>query len=51
MPGVVCERITRPIGSVGLYVLAGTATLPSTAIMLAVPRESPAVRRAPWRLT
>jgi len=37
MPGVVCERITRPIESVGLYVPAGTAPLPSTAIMLAVP--------------
>ncbi|HLA73391.1 MAG TPA: histidinol dehydrogenase, partial [Steroidobacteraceae bacterium] len=37
MPGVVCERITRPINSVGLYVPAGSAPLPSTAIMLAVP--------------
>jgi histidinol dehydrogenase len=37
MPGVVCERITRPIGSVGLYVPAGTAPLPSTVIMLATP--------------
>jgi histidinol dehydrogenase len=37
MPGVVCERITRPIDSVGLYVPAGSAPLPSTAIMLAVP--------------
>jgi histidinol dehydrogenase len=37
MPGVRCERITRPIDSVGLYVPAGTAPLPSTAIMLAVP--------------
>ena len=36
-PGVVCERITRPIPAVGLYVPAGTAPLPSTAIMLAVP--------------
>lgn len=36
-PGVNCERITRPIPSVGLYVPAGTAPLPSTAIMLAVP--------------
>jgi histidinol dehydrogenase len=36
-PGVVCERITRPIDSVGLYVPAGSAPLPSTAIMLAVP--------------
>src|SRR4051812_3591638 len=37
MPGVRCERITRPITSVGLYVPAGSAPLPSTAIMLAVP--------------
>jgi histidinol dehydrogenase len=37
MPGVRCERVTRPIDRVGLYVPAGTAPLPSTAIMLAVP--------------
>ena len=37
MPGVVCERISRPVNSVGLYVPAGSAPLPSTAIMLAVP--------------
>jgi histidinol dehydrogenase len=37
MPGVRCERITRPISRVGLYVPAGSAPLPSTAIMLAVP--------------
>jgi histidinol dehydrogenase len=36
-PGVVCERISVPIRAVGLYVPAGTAPLPSTAIMLAVP--------------
>ena len=36
-PGVVCERITRPISRVGLYVPAGTAPLPSTALMLGVP--------------
>jgi histidinol dehydrogenase len=36
-PGVVCERHTRPIDAVGLYVPAGTAPLPSAAIMLAVP--------------
>jgi histidinol dehydrogenase len=36
-PGVRCERIDVPLGSVGLYVPAGTAPLPSTAIMLAVP--------------
>jgi len=38
-PGVVCERITRPVGAVGLYVPAGSAPLPSTAIMLAVPAK------------
>jgi histidinol dehydrogenase len=37
MPGVVCERVTRAIDSVGLYVPAGSAPLPSTALMLAVP--------------
>lgn len=36
-PGVVCEQIYRPIDAVGLYVPAGTAPLPSAAIMLAVP--------------
>ena len=36
-PGVVCERLTRPIASVGLYVPAGSAPLPSTALMLGVP--------------
>jgi histidinol dehydrogenase len=36
-PGVVCERMTVPLDAVGLYVPAGTAPLPSTAIMLAVP--------------
>jgi histidinol dehydrogenase len=39
MPGVVCERITRPIASVGLYVPAGSAPLPSTVIMLGVPAK------------
>ncbi|KAJ1295388.1 hypothetical protein BS78_01G219800 [Paspalum vaginatum] len=37
MEGVRCKRITRCIGSVGLYVPGGTAVLPSTALMLAVP--------------
>lgn len=36
-PGVLCERMVVPISAVGLYVPAGTAPLPSTAIMLAVP--------------
>jgi histidinol dehydrogenase len=35
--GVRCERVSRPIESVGLYVPAGTAPLPSTALMLGVP--------------
>lgn len=36
-PGVRCERIVRPIARVGLYVPAGSAPLPSTALMLGVP--------------
>ncbi|CAL4936314.1 unnamed protein product [Urochloa decumbens] len=39
MKGVRCKRITRCIGSVGLYVPGGTAVLPSTALMLAVPAQ------------
>ena len=37
MPGILCERISRPVDCVGLYVPAGSAPLPSTAVMLAVP--------------
>ncbi len=36
-PGVVCERMIRPIPRVGLYVPAGSAPLPSTALMLGIP--------------
>ncbi len=36
-PGVRVERMLRPISRVGLYVPAGTAPLPSTALMLGVP--------------
>lgn len=36
-PGVRCERMLRPIGRVGLYVPAGSAPLPSTALMLGIP--------------
>ncbi|GIX36264.1 MAG: histidinol dehydrogenase [Lysobacteraceae bacterium] len=36
-PGVQCARILRPIDRVGLYVPAGSAPLPSTALMLGVP--------------
>lgn len=38
-PGVRCGRIVRPIRRVGLYVPAGSAPLPSTALMLGVPAE------------
>ena len=36
-PGVRVERMLRPIQRVGLYVPAGSAPLPSTALMLGVP--------------
>lgn len=36
-PGVVCGKVIRPIARVGLYVPAGSAPLPSTALMLGVP--------------
>jgi histidinol dehydrogenase len=36
-PGVRVERMLRPIGRVGLYVPAGSAPLPSTALMLGLP--------------
>ncbi|WP_101926580.1 MULTISPECIES: histidinol dehydrogenase [Luteimonas] len=38
-PGVFCERVVRPIRRVGLYVPAGSAPLPSTALMLGVPAQ------------
>ncbi|MEZ5475606.1 MAG: histidinol dehydrogenase [Steroidobacteraceae bacterium] len=44
-PGVICERITRPIDAVGLYVPAGSAPLPSAVIMLAVPARLAGVTR------
>ena len=43
----MCERISVPIAAVGLYVPAGSAPLPSTAIMLAVPA---AIAGCPLRL-
>jgi len=39
MPGVVCQRIPKPLQSVGLYVPGGTAPLVSTVLMLAVPAQ------------
>ena len=38
-PGVRVERMLRPINRVGLYVPAGSAPLPSTALMLGVPAQ------------
>lgn len=45
-PGVVCRRIVRPIDPVGLYVPAGSAPLPSTALMLGVPAQLAGCRNA-----
>ncbi|MBT4760572.1 MAG: histidinol dehydrogenase [Bdellovibrionaceae bacterium] len=39
MPGIQCEQVARAIGKVGLYVPGGTAPLPSTVFMLAIPAE------------
>ena len=47
LPGIRCERRNQPIDAVGLYVPAGTAPLPSTAIMLAVPA---AIANCPQRV-
>ena len=46
-PGIRCERVSQPIDAVGLYVPAGSAPLPSTAIMLAVPA---AIAECPQRI-
>ena len=36
-PGVLCELRTQPISRVGLYVPGGSAPLPSTVMLLAIP--------------
>lgn len=38
-PGVHCELRTQPLQSVGLYAPGGTAPLPSTVLMTAVPAQ------------
>ncbi len=38
-PGVRCTLKTQPIESVGLYIPAGSAPLPSTVLMLGVPAQ------------
>lgn len=37
MPGITCQRISRPIERIGLYVPGGSAPLFSTVLMLAIP--------------
>lgn len=44
-PGVRCGRVLRAIGQVGLYVPAGSAPLPSTALMLGVPAQLAGCRK------
>ena len=39
MAGVECNRVSRPIERVGIYVPGGTAVLPSTCLMLGVPSQ------------
>ncbi len=38
-PGVLCERRSLPVERVGLYIPGGTAPLPSTLMMLAIPAQ------------
>ncbi len=45
--GVSCETLYRPIQRVGLYVPAGSAPLPSTVMMLAIPA---ALAKCPQRV-
>lgn len=44
-PGVVCQARWRALDPVGLYVPAGSAPLPSTAIMLGVPARLAGCRK------
>ncbi|EAS64160.1 histidinol dehydrogenase [Photobacterium angustum] len=37
--GIICEQMTRPVNSVGLYIPGGSAPLPSTVLMLGVPAK------------
>ncbi len=39
MAGILCEKVIRPIGNIGLYVPGGSAPLFSTALMLGVPSQ------------
>lgn len=44
-PGVICEQVTRPINTVGLYIPGGSAPLPSTVLMLGVPSKIAGCRK------
>lgn len=44
-PGVRCWREMRPIESVGLYIPAGSAPLPSTVLMLGIPAQLAGCKR------
>lgn len=43
--GVLCQLITKPIKSVGLYIPGGSAPLPSTVLMLGVPAQIAGCKR------
>lgn len=45
MPGVECSREYRAIENVGLYIPGGTAVLPSTMMMLAIPAKLAGCKR------
>lgn len=44
-PGVRCSREFRPIENVGIYIPGGTAVLPSTLLMLAIPAKIAGCKR------
>lgn len=44
-PGIECQRVWRPLDTVGLYIPGGTAPLLSTLIMLVIPARIAGVRR------
>lgn len=46
VPGVICTLKSEPIESVGLYIPAGSAPLPSTVLMLAAPAKLAGCKRA-----
>lgn len=37
MPGVICQRLSRPIERIGIYAPGGSAPLPSTVLMASIP--------------